>query len=71
MCKQGGRIVAAELVDHIIPHRGDQKLFWDQMKNWQALCELCHRRKTAREVADRRRRGGVKSLWPLAVDRAF
>lgn len=28
------------LVDHIIPHRGDQKLFWDTT-NWQSACERC------------------------------
>src|ERR1700692_4646638 len=31
-----GRIYAAEVVDHIIPHRGDMKLFWDPA-NWQGL----------------------------------
>ena len=35
------------LLDHIIPHRGDQKLFWDE-GNWQALCKACHDRKTGR-----------------------
>nr|DAE96978.1 MAG TPA: HNH endonuclease [Caudoviricetes sp.] len=43
-----GEIVPATEVDHIIPHRGDQKLFWD-MSNWQALCHNCHSAKTARE----------------------
>ena len=28
-------------LDHIIPHRGDRKLFWDR-DNWQALCKSCH-----------------------------
>jgi len=36
-----GRYVAATVVDHIVPHRGDSKLFWDR-DNWQALCKLCH-----------------------------
>ncbi|WP_396957026.1 HNH endonuclease [Nitrosomonas sp.] len=36
-----GRIVAATVVDHIIPHRGDSKLFWDS-NNWQSLCKHCH-----------------------------
>ena len=36
------------LVDHIIPHRGDEKLFWDQ-ENWQGLCKRCHDQKTRRE----------------------
>ena len=30
------------IVDHIVPHRGDSDLFWDQ-SNWQTLCRLpCH-----------------------------
>lgn len=47
-CKQQGRFVRATVVDHIIPHRGNQKLFWDQ-SNWQALCKQCHDRKTMKE----------------------
>jgi 5-methylcytosine-specific restriction protein A len=39
---------ATEL-DHITPHRGDVRLFWDQT-NWQGLCYRCHGRKTARET---------------------
>lgn len=38
------------LVDHIIPHRGDKKLFWDE-RNWQGLCKKHHDRKTAKEKA--------------------
>ncbi|MGU3495920.1 HNH endonuclease [Xanthobacteraceae bacterium A53D] len=29
------------VVDHIVPHKGDQKLFWDR-SNWQALCPDHH-----------------------------
>lgn len=43
-----GEIVAATVVDHIIPHKGDKSLFWDR-KNWQSLCKPCHDRKTATE----------------------
>jgi len=35
-------------VDHIVPHRGDKRLFWDQ-NNWQPLCHECHSRKTVKE----------------------
>lgn len=45
---QIGEMVKATVVDHIIPHRGDQKLFWDQ-RNWQSLCKQCHDRKTLTE----------------------
>ncbi|MFG1282276.1 HNH endonuclease signature motif containing protein [Xanthobacter autotrophicus] len=33
----------ATVVDHIVPHRGDTKLFWDR-SNWQPLCRTCHDR---------------------------
>ena len=47
-CMQEGRYVKATVVDHIIPHRGDPELFWDQ-SNWQSLCKRCHDRKTMTE----------------------
>ncbi len=47
-CKASGRVVAATVVDHIVPHRGDMKLFWDR-SNWQAMSKKHHDRKTARE----------------------
>lgn len=55
-----GRTVPSEATDHIVPHRGDVKLFWDP-SNHQALCKLCHDRKTAGEVNQRiadRKHGG-------------
>ncbi len=41
MCEADGRVKAASVVDHVVPHRGDLKLFWDR-KNWQPLCKPCH-----------------------------
>lgn len=46
ICVKCGSI--ANVVDHIIPHRGDMHLFWD-VNNWQSLCDSCHSIKTARE----------------------
>ncbi len=40
-CQQSGRVTEATVVDHIQPHQGDQKLFWDE-SNWQPLCKPCH-----------------------------
>jgi len=40
-CERNGRTAAAHVVDHIIAHRGDMALFWDQA-NWQSLCKPCH-----------------------------
>ena len=43
-----GKYVKATDVDHIVPHRGDKTLFWDQ-GNWQPLCHRHHSSKTRRE----------------------
>lgn len=40
-CEKANRIEIATVVDHIVPHKGDQKLFWDR-SNWQGLCKACH-----------------------------
>lgn len=73
-CERLGRTTLATIVDHVLAHRGDKKLFWDR-HNWQALCEPHHRMKTANEIAARqsvngRGGGGVKSLAAPTVDRA-
>ena len=47
-CRERGKFVKAAVVDHIIPHRGDEKLFWDEA-NWQSLCKSCHDKKTMTE----------------------
>jgi len=47
-CLKESRYTKATVVDHIVPHRGDSKLFWDR-SNWQGLCKRCHDRKTRRE----------------------
>lgn len=41
MCREEGRYQEAEVVDHIIPHKGNQSLFWNQ-SNWQPLCKRHH-----------------------------
>ena len=41
MHEERGAMVLATVVDHIVPHRGDHELFWDQ-SNWQPLCDHCH-----------------------------
>lgn len=35
------RITVADVVNHKIPHRGDQDLFWSE-ENWEALCKQHH-----------------------------
>lgn len=36
-----GIVEPATVVDHVIPHEGDEVLFWDE-SNWQSLCKTCH-----------------------------
>lgn len=47
-CLADGITTAATVVDHIRPHRGDQRLFWNR-DNWQPLCKRHHDIKTATE----------------------
>ncbi len=47
-CRQKGFRVVATVVDHIIPHRGNQTLMWDKANNWQSLCKTCHDIKTGK-----------------------
>lgn len=40
-CRRDGCGKPANIVDHIRPHRGNWKIFWDR-SNWQPLCVTCH-----------------------------
>lgn len=40
-CFDNGWITVAFQTDHVVPHKGDQRLFWDRDGNWQALCQSC------------------------------
>ena len=46
-CEARGQIVPATRLDHVIDHKGNYNLFWDE-SNWQGLCESHHNSKTAR-----------------------
>lgn len=43
-CGLKGVIVAATCVDHFVPHKGDEELFWDG-ENWRASCAPCNNSK--------------------------
>lgn len=45
MCKRNGRIVAVDVVDHVIPIRVDWSKRLDE-RNLQSLCHACHVIKT-------------------------
>jgi 5-methylcytosine-specific restriction enzyme A len=58
-----GYTVAATVADHVIPHRGDDELFWNGQL--QSLCASCHSREKQREEV----RGYTDRLdddgWPV------
>ncbi len=56
-CAKRGIRTRATDVDHIRDHKGDWARFADPA-NLESLCHSCHSRKTAREVAAKRRKNG-------------
>jgi 5-methylcytosine-specific restriction protein A len=48
LCLLNGDVRATQAVDHIIPHRGNPVLMWDD-GNWCAICWRCHTWKTRQE----------------------
>jgi hypothetical protein len=50
----------------VIPHKGDPTLFWDQVNNWQGLCQSHHSRdKQAEERGFRKRRRIGVNGYPI------
>lgn len=41
LCEKLGKVKLAKVADHKVPHRGDEKLFFDPA-NLQSLCKTCH-----------------------------
>ncbi|MET4634984.1 HNH endonuclease [Kaistia defluvii] len=65
MCIKQGLVTAAKVVDHIIPHKGNQTLFWDTT-NWQSLCQPHHDRdKQAIEQGGSPRQACGDDGWPV------
>ena len=46
-CLEAGITMKGIVIDHIVPHRGNKKLFWDQ-SNHQTLCVYHHNVKTGK-----------------------
>jgi 5-methylcytosine-specific restriction enzyme A len=47
MCLEQRIRSLSQEIDHILPHRGNPELFWNEC-NLQGLCKRCHTAKTAR-----------------------
>jgi 5-methylcytosine-specific restriction protein A len=62
-CRKLGRDTLATVADHIKPHRGDPRLFWDYM-NLQPLCDDCHNEKGAVEMGFRPKAEISFDGWP-------
>ncbi len=56
MCLAKGVTKAVEIVDHVVPHKGNRELFFSYA-NTQSLCKACHDGEKQRMEA----RGEVKS----------
>lgn len=64
MCQEMGRVKLATVVDHKIPHKGDEVLMWDQ-SNWQPLCKTHHNSDKQREEKSGRRAPTIGADgWP-------
>lgn len=65
-CIANGRVSASTLVDHIVPHKGDEALFWDR-SNRQALCDWCHNKIKA--LIEARYAAGRCTISDLSLNR--
>lgn len=59
-CLRANIYTPATDVDHVLPHRGDEELFFTGKV--QSLCKNCHSRKTISEVNGRKGKGDKKVL---------
>jgi len=54
-CARCKRIIIGKgqaVADHIVPHRGNERMFWDE-RNLQCLCAECH--DSAKQAEDKRK----------------
>jgi len=63
MCRKDGKITVAEVCDHVVPHRGNPKIFWGGP--FQSLCKRCHDNFKQIEEVGKRVAIGADG-WPLA-----
>lgn len=63
-CLEREEVTAADTVDHIKPHRGDDALMWDA-ENLQSLCASCHSSRGQREDLGQRVIAFGPDGWPL------
>lgn len=59
-CLRSNIYTPATDVDHVLPHKGNENIFFTG--EVQSLCKVCHSRKTAGEVNERKGEGYKKVL---------
>lgn len=64
MCQDMGKTTPATVVDHTVPHKGDESLFFDP-GNLGSMCKLCHDSVKQREEKTGQIAGCDASGWPL------
>lgn len=64
-CEALGLVEPTTLVDHTVPHKGDDALFWDR-GNWQASCAWHH--STIKQILERRYEAGEIDAAELRLD---
>ena len=64
MCKQVGRSAPATVVDHVKPHQGSERLFFDS-ENLQSLCKPCHDRHKQSQERTGSLRGNDQAGYPV------
>ncbi len=65
-CLAQGRVVAAEVTDHIVPHRGDINLFWQG--ELTSLCASCHSATKQQIETNGYHRAIGADGWPISPD---
>lgn len=63
MCEQQGKLVLGKICDHIIPHKGNEELFFNG--KLQSLCKLHHDSTKQRMEARKIEIGGDVSGQPI------
>ncbi len=64
LCAEMGRVTAATVVDHVIPHKGDEALFFDP-SNLQSLDKHCHDSVKQRQEKTGSLPGCGTDGWPI------
>ena len=67
LCRDEGRTVAGEELDHIVPVTQDQSRFWELL-NPEVTQVLCRRHHEAKSAAEHRRESPERAAWRERLD---